>query len=291
VEADSGFVQGYVTAQDGLRLAFRDYGREHGAARTPLVCLPGLMRNGADFHRVAGRLSERRRVIALDLRGRGRSDYDPTGKSYNPWVYLGDIKQVLIALDLPPAVFCGTSLGAFLTMGLSAVAPTALAGAILNDASPDVDPEAISDISERVGELGSDLPASWDEAVPHLKKLLPKARFRSEDDWVRMARGTYREDSDGRLVADWDPAVAGTLGGDVPGEQLWRLFGALRSFPLLVVRGGQSAFVKDKTLSRMQAMHHDMKVLTVEDAGHAPSLFEEESQAAMDSFLDGIDDD
>jgi pimeloyl-ACP methyl ester carboxylesterase len=123
---------GHLRAADGLRLAWRDYG-DPRAPRLPLLCLAGLTRNANDFHDFALALAPRR-VVTLDLRGRGSSDWDPSGRSYRPEAYLDDVRQALAARGLGPVVLCGTSLGGFLAMGLGLVAPTALAGVILNDA-------------------------------------------------------------------------------------------------------------------------------------------------------------
>src|SRR5690606_31923560 len=62
----------YFTVHDGTRLYARDYGPRTARA-LPVVCLAGLTRNSKDFHLLAERLSAKRRVLALDWRGRGRS--------------------------------------------------------------------------------------------------------------------------------------------------------------------------------------------------------------------------
>ena len=75
-----GFAPLWVSASDGLKLFARDYGPPASSA-LPAVCLPGLSRNSSDFHdlalALAGDAKRPRRVLALDYRGRGRSDYDP----------------------------------------------------------------------------------------------------------------------------------------------------------------------------------------------------------------------
>ena len=75
-DAEPGFRERALTASDGLRLYFRDYG-DPGSPVTPVLCLPGVTRNSKDFADLAWRLSGQRRVLCPDFRGRGRSQYDP----------------------------------------------------------------------------------------------------------------------------------------------------------------------------------------------------------------------
>ena len=105
----------YVTASDGLRLHVRDYGA-HDSAATPVVCLPGLSRTANDFDRLAralasGAAGAPRRVLALDYRGRGLSDYDSNWRNYDLKVENADILACLTALEIGEAAFVGTSRG------------------------------------------------------------------------------------------------------------------------------------------------------------------------------------
>jgi pimeloyl-ACP methyl ester carboxylesterase len=109
----------FVTAQDGLRLHVQEYG-SRTAPGVPVVCLPGLTRTGSDFAALAPALANDmalpRRVIAIDSRGRGQSDYDSNPENYNLAVELADVATVLTALGVRPAVFVGSSRGGLLTM-------------------------------------------------------------------------------------------------------------------------------------------------------------------------------
>src|SRR5262245_39352133 len=135
----------FVTAQDGLRLHVRAYGAG-GSTALPVVCLPGLARTAADFEPLAVILSSRnsdRPVLALDYRGRGKSDYDRNPANYNPQVELADVLAVLTALSIGRAAFIGTSRGGILTMLLAAARPSAIAGCVLNDIGPMIEPEGV----------------------------------------------------------------------------------------------------------------------------------------------------
>src|SRR6476661_7781357 len=106
---ETGFTSLFVSAPDGLRLHVRRYGaRGRGL---PIVCLPGLTRNGADFHELATAFcrdaTQPRLVFTIDSRGRGRSDYDANPANYSFPVELADILAVLTALEIGPAIFLG----------------------------------------------------------------------------------------------------------------------------------------------------------------------------------------
>ncbi|CAA9333984.1 MAG: Hydrolase, alpha/beta fold family, partial [uncultured Microvirga sp.] len=120
-----------VSAADGLRLFTRDYG-PRACDALPVVCLPGLSRNSADFHELALALSgdpqRPRRVLALDYRGRGRSEYDPDPRNYDIRIELGDLLQVLTVAGVAEAILIGTSRGGLITMALAAARPALLRG-------------------------------------------------------------------------------------------------------------------------------------------------------------------
>ena len=63
------FEDRHWTSEDGLRLHYRDYAGP--ADKALVICIPGLTRNARDFEALAATLATRRRVLCLDLRGRG----------------------------------------------------------------------------------------------------------------------------------------------------------------------------------------------------------------------------
>src|SRR4051812_50106130 len=119
-------VSHFVTAQDGLRLHVEVYGSRTVTA-APVVCLPGLTRTSADFQPLATALAsdheQPRCVIAMDYRGRGRSEYDRDPRNYSLAVELGDVLAVLTPPGGGTAGFIRTPPGGLLGPVLSAARP------------------------------------------------------------------------------------------------------------------------------------------------------------------------
>ncbi len=202
-----------MLVRDGLRLHYRDY--PGSGDKPPLLCLPGLTRNARDFAAFAELHSPEFRVLVLEFRGRGESEYDPVPARYVPLTYAGDVLEFLDQLSIPQAIFVGTSLGGLVTMTVAAISPDRIAAAILNDVGPDLSKEGLDRIRSYVGK---DLRfASWDEAadvIAQNNNHVP-ASFRHAD-WVRMAHRVCRE-KDGEIVFDYDLAIAepfNTAGAD-----------------------------------------------------------------------------
>ena len=134
------------TSSDGLSLAFTDTG-----AGMPLLCLPGLTRNGSDFDDLAAALGGRHRLIVLTARGRGASDRDADFMNYTVAVEGRDALELLDHLGLPRAVIVGTSRGGLIAMLLGLVAKDRLAGVLLNDIGPEIAPEGMARIMTYLG--------------------------------------------------------------------------------------------------------------------------------------------
>lgn len=278
----SGFRERWFSAQDGLRLYYREYG-DPLAAAPPLLCLTGLTRNSHDYDRLAGRLGADRRVICPDYRGRGRSAYDPDWRNYQPRSYVGDILQLLAAANLHRVVVIGTSLGGLLAMGLAVAQPASLAGVVLNDVGPVLHGSGLARIR---GYVGRDHPQpDWAAARRFVRETFSSVGEKSDEDWRHIAEGTFRPGADGLLHVDWDVALARPLaaGGEVP--DLWPLFRALRPIPTFALRGALSDLLTAETFDRMQLEHPALRRVTVAGVGHTPTLDEPESRDALDIFL------
>ena len=288
------FSERFVTSPDGLKLFTRDY-PAHGCERgTPVLCIHGLTRSSADFEGIAPRIAGKgRRVIAIDVRGRGRSERDPKPERYQAPTYVGDVIAILNTLDIKTAVFIGTSMGGLITMVAGAMAPDRVHAAVLNDIGPVVDPRGIQRISGYAGKTGTF--ESWDALVDRLKAL-QGTMFPDADEafWQTFARRTVTVRSDGTLEFDYDPAIANAFAPPKDGEpapappDLMPLFQALAARPVLVLRGALSDILSPDGIAAMRAVKPDLEVAEVPGIGHAPTLEEPAAWAAISAFLDRV---
>jgi pimeloyl-ACP methyl ester carboxylesterase len=302
-----------VFARDGLALAGRDYGHpddavvrdevtRDGAARDgaaasgasggaalggpPLLCLPGLSRNGRDFEPVARHLRARGvRVVTLDFRGRGASEWDDDAANYNPMTEAEDVAGVLDALALPPPLVVGTSRGGIVAMVVASRRVNPFAGVVLNDIGPVVDLDGLLKIKSYIGRAAP--PADWPEAVAWVARLTADA-FPDLDGagHLRLARRLFR-DVGGRPVADYDPKLAAGLeflSPLTPMPTLWPQFAALAAVPVMVIRGERSDILSAATVAAMAAAHPGLVTIEVARQGHAPLLEDAPTLTALADF-------
>ena len=250
-----------------------------------MLCLHGLTRNSKDFEDLAQYLSPQYRVICPDLRGRGLSDYDLKWQNYKPAIYLGDIAGLLTSLNVRRVSVIGTSLGGILGMLLPAFLPGAIAGLVLNDIGPELDPVGMTRIRTCAGKLPP--VASWDEAVAQTRLVFSAAWPGLPDEaWERLVRRNFREDAARTPVTECDPQVGEALrSAPASAGDLWSVWAQLGDLPVLAIRGALSDLLSASTLARMQCEKSNVATLTVAGRGHFPLLDEPECLAAIDTFL------
>ena len=277
---------GYFTSHDGLKLYYRDFGADQ--AGTPVICLPGLTRNSRDFEDLANYLSDRRRVITTDFRGRGFSEYDANWENYHPLTYVQDTWTLLDHLGIHEILVVGTSLGGLCAMVMATTQKDRVAGVVMNDIGPEINPAGIARIQEYTGRIPP--VESWDEAVDQARTIygdwLPGL---SDDDWQKMAWRAYRADDSGvpRLDMDANIGEAVRKVGAQKGDP-WALFDALAEKPVTLLWGVMSDILTKDIIDKMSARKPDLNVVAVPNRGHVPLLNEPECTAAIDAFLESI---
>jgi pimeloyl-ACP methyl ester carboxylesterase len=256
-----------------------------------ILCLPGLTRNARDFARLALHLASRYRVLRLDPRGRGLSEWaeDPLAE-YTVPVEARDALALLDHLEIPQASIIGTSRGGVLGLIIGATAPVRMSCLVLNDIGPVVEPQGLAGI---MGFLGIQPQAVNFEAAAAALKRTMGAAFPdlSPRQWLGFARTIYR-DEDGRPRLSYDPRLreavelAMHVAAQAGQQDLWGIFDALAEVPILTIRGANSDILSAETLTGMARRRPDMAHVTLANRGHVPFLDEPQALTAIDDFLE-----
>ena len=285
-----GFEERVIATVDGLALYARDYPPLLPETGLPVICLHGLTRNSRDFETVAPRIAALgRRVVAPDMRGRGKSANDPDPAHYVAAVYAQDVLKLMDALEIPRAVFIGTSMGGLNTMVLATMAPDRIVASVLNDVGPKLNPAGLARIATYVGRTQP--VSSWAEAAEAVRAVNGAAypeRLDDEAFWLSFARRTFHAREDGLFETDYDPHIALAFvdfDEDAPPPDLSPLFNALAQKPMLSVRGAVSDLFGEDVVEMMRALKPDLETVTVTNIGHAPMLDEPEAWDAVLDFL------
>jgi pimeloyl-ACP methyl ester carboxylesterase len=284
----------FYSASDGLKLHLRDYGPRL-ATTLPVVCLPGLARTAADFDWLARALTataavKTRRVLALDYRGRGESEWDRNPANYDVRVENADILSVLTSVEISEAIIIGTSRGGLHAMLLAATRPALLRGVVLNDIGPKIESKGLLRIRGYVGKLPQ--PQSMTDAVDMFKKMAGQQfPALTEAEWKIFAQLTF-EEKNGRLIPRYDPKLSHTLKDfdvEQPLPTLWPQFEGLARIPILAIRGELSDVLSEETLADMLRRHPLCQAYRVPGQGHAPLLIDTASIQRIAEFVAQID--
>lgn len=261
---------------DGLNLHYTDEG-----SGPPLLCLPGLTRNGHDFDHVAPHLGGFR-LIRPDYRGRGLSDWaDPA--SYTIPQEAQDILALMDHLGLERAAILGTSRGGLIAMVLGAIAAARITAVAFVDIGPVIE-EAGLDVIK--GYLGKTPPQkTWEEAAAARARLWTRFEGVPMDRWRAEVRAHYDQTPEG-LVLRYDPRLRDAVlgAGAQPAPDLWPLYDALAGKPLALIRGVNSDLLSKATAEEMARRCPDLIRAEVPGRGHVPFLDEPEALAALQEW-------
>lgn len=285
--AKGSYQDGYVSLP-GLRLHYVDYGGEG----EPVVALHGLIQNAHAFDGIAPVLVPHVHLFALDLRGRGGSDWGPPDR-YRWSYYLGDLRGFFDALGLSRFALLGTSMGGTLAMLYAMAHPLEVTRLVMNDTSLDVNRAGVVRAAQRIGRAPAEFAnishaVAWFlEERDGLDRLDDETRL----DWVShfLTPGTA-----GGLRFNCDPVIIRRaalipphLGPRVPWSHRWTVWEQVKrlKMPILTLRGAKSDVVPRQSARRMAEVLPAASWAEVPGAGHAPTLYEPEAQAALREFF------
>lgn len=286
----------YFTSLDGLKLYARHYTVSPHAVKTsfitrrPLVCLPDLLQNHMAFHTLALYMTQfakyKRDVYILDFRGHGKSDKAENWLDYSPANEAQDVLDFIARINVGNCSILGTGRSGIIAMLIAAKSPSLFGSFVLNDIGPSILPTGLSKVREFADRL---LPTTdIDEAVSIIAKL-NKGSFNgiSQQDWQQVAL-SYYEEQENRCIPHFDPRIKRMFRRfNQPDKMpdLWRIFMALRKFPLLALRGENSEYLTRETMQRMTAIHFWCEAYEVPAQGHSPLLLDNPTHQAIENFL------
>ena len=285
--AEDGAEDGYVTVGD-VKLHYVDY----GGAGEPVVALHGLVQNAHAFDGIAPVLVPYKRLIALDLRGRGGSDWGPP-QNYKWQYYLSDLRGFLGELDLARVALIGTSMGGTLAMLYAMAHPERVTRLVMNDSSLNVNRDGMVRAALRVGRMPtiflslSHATAWFLEERDGLDRLDEEKR----QAWVShylipAANGGWRVNCDPVIIRNAG-LIPPDIGPRLPWSHQWTVWEQVKrlDMPVLILRGARSDVVPRLSARRMAEALPTCRWAEVPGAGHAPTLYEPEAHNALRDFL------
>jgi esterase len=272
----------YLTV-NGLRLHYLEWGRPDAA---PVICVHGYTSCAQAFSALARHFGDRVRLIAMDVRGHGESQWSPEG-AYDYPDQAGDLAALADALVPGRFVLIGTSMGGVIAMTYAASHADRLRALVLNDIGPDVEP-GTSRITSQVGSRPDDF-ATLDEAIEYRRSISTITAARPLADQRELALGALRQEPDGRWGWKLDPAYitgrAARVARSTPQRvALWPVLKSLQ-YPTLVVWGTDSDVLSEAQARRMTTILPRGELVAIPGIGHAPTLVEPEALAALDRLI------
>ena len=268
------------TTSDGLSLAYWDEG-----AGVPVLCLAGLTRNRMDFDDVAAKIGGEVRLVRMDYRGRGASDWALDHTTYSIPREALDAIELLNHLGIERALILGTSRGGLIAMTLAATAKDRLLGVILNDIGPEIAEVGLDFIKTYIGRAPeaktyTALGTAMAGALETVFTGVTAAR------WAACAPRWFEETPEG-LTLQYDAKLRDAVleAGAQPMPDLWPLFDALEGLPIGLIRGANSDILTSDTAAEMRRRRPDMAFAEIPDRGHVPFLDEPEALAVIRAVI------
>ena len=275
----------FITTGDDLELRVREWG---SPAAPPIVLLHGLRGFSGTWRSLAKTISRDWRLIAIDQRGRGESDWDPAANYYTD-SYLADLESLVSHLGVGRFVLLGHSMGGTTAYVYAAANPDRLNALVIEDIAPGASVSGKG--AERIKREMAALPVDfedWTEARAYWRRLRPSV---SEDALEQRLSESLREMASGRVGWRYDAAgISRTRLNPDPARvvDLWPVVDAIRT-PSLVIRGERSDFCRLEAVLDMEMRNPAFTHLTVAGASHyvhddAPEQF----AGLVEGFLAGV---
>ncbi|MDX2095467.1 MAG: alpha/beta hydrolase [Alphaproteobacteria bacterium] len=281
-------VKNIIGDEGNHEIAFYDWGNPESLRVT--VCVHGLTRNAHDFDVLAETLAGTgRRVLAINMAGRGESDWlkDPMG--YNYASYVADCLAVLDNFHLREVEWIGTSMGGVIGMMLASQFPRRIRRLVMNDIGARLSKTALTRIYAYVRDMPQQF-SNRTEAETYLRTAFEPWGIADEAIWQAIIDSSLIT-RDGALRYACDPAIAVPLAAatknftvieDINLSPIW----AEVQTPTFILHGADSDILDTETIRAMRATNLNTESISFAGIGHAPALMSEDQIRPIVNWLE-----
>jgi len=247
-----------------------------------VICVHGLSRNGRDFDVLGEALAPTHRVLAVDIPGRGASQWLPNPNDYVFTTYLTTLTALIARSGAERVAWVGTSMGALLGMVMAAQPNTPVERLVINDAGPLIEPAAIARIRDYVG-LAPTF-TTYEEADAYIRLVSKPFGALTDAQWDFLTRTSVARNAEGRWALTYDPGIAVPFRNAAAPPDLWPVWDAIRC-PTLLLRGANSDLLSAATAKAMTERGPKARLLEFAGVGHAPMLLSRDQFEPVVEFL------
>ena len=244
---------------NGMKLHYLEWGDPD---KPTIVMLHGIQQQAHSWDFISLPLSVDYRIVAVDQRGHGDSDWAPDG-DYSTDAYVSDVGQLVSKLGLKDFHLMGHSMGGRNSLAWASGNPGVLKSLTIVDTGPETQRRG-SDRIQRFRELPDEL-----DTLEEFAQRVMEYTGRSREQTLGALKYSIRQRDDGKWTWKYDKVirVRGFRAPAWTSEQLWDGWRRI-DCPALVVRGDRSDIFADETMQRMAEEHPDCTAVTVSNAGH-----------------------
>jgi pimeloyl-ACP methyl ester carboxylesterase len=259
-------VHDHLIRLHGLRFHFREWPCPKAGAQD-LVLLHGFTGHARSWDAFAQAMSDTFRVLALDQRGHGETEWGAPDQYGTPYM-VADLEAFVAALGLNRFVLLGLSMGGSVAIHYAGKQPAALERLVIVDISPEIGVSGLSRINQ--GVQAKDIFSSPEEAFEAARAanaLPPEAHHRQRvvNNLMRLEDGTWTYRYDRALRDPNNPRQRPTA------EEGWRAVARI-NVPTLLIRGELSDILAPAHAARMAKDIADCQLVEVSGSGHAVPL-------------------
>jgi esterase len=262
---------------NGINIHYLEWGPSSGK---PVVLLHGLRGHAHSWDDVSAALAGEYRVLALDQRGRGDTDWAPDG-DYTTEAFVADLAAFVDAIGLERFVLVGHSMGGRNGIMFTARHPDAVAGFVVADVGPDIMPQGAGRIRQELLDAPERFD-SLDDAVAQAARENPLA---SKDVLRRRLQYQTRALPEGGLTWRYDTVIREQVRSNTRPKppDFWALWKTIRC-PVLILRGSETDILARDSAERMRDSVPRAKLVEVPRAAHM--VFEDNPS----DFVNGLRD-